>query len=457
MRTAAAMVLALLAAATAFADGGRRGGGDGPEGGGGDGREAASSGATEKPLGLGDLAAAAQSGNIDLMKDRQTLEEARIDLAGTSLLLESVLSVSGDYTRLLSGSQKDTATGSATLTIPLLPQLKVGAVVSAEGSAGATVTVSPFAAGTTTYAEKAAWRTAQLNLDYDTRKVAFDVEAAALALLAAEEDRAVKRDAVDLEERITAVSRKTYEMGEITFDELQDDLEDLYTARQEDFDAQKTLLSARVTLQSLLAPSETEAAVRAVTVEELEGFIAARDGKLAETASRTPATLALRTAEIGLDELREQLEATPLYRPSLSLGGQVSASLTGGSLPSATGSLSMDFSPSDIKTDDRASIRRSIAYKQAAVELERINASYQARILTRALEVARQELEGRRSDLRQAERTVAETGVLVENGEDTAFDLEQAGLDLRTARGKLFTALASVLAAQAAILLASSL
>jgi len=406
----------------------------------------------QAPLTMDGLQSAAKSGNLDLQKAGRTLAEAEKNLRWESELTNAKASLSGGITS--SGK----LSGQAQVTVPIIPQVSVGASVSSNGNAGASLAVSPFAAWRTSYQQKAAYRKAQVALVNQTAKLGYDVESAAYGVMQAQANLSLAQAKLALEVEQAEVAQKAYDMGELTYENLETARSELVAARQSGFDAEKGLLNARVQLYRLLGPAAGVPDVKDVPVDELLSLIPIRDASLAEKRKAAPVgSLTLRQAEINLESLREQLSATPVYRPNLGLSGQLSYSSAivppASSSFSGSGTVSFSFSPSEIKADERASLSRSIAEAERDIELERMALRLQASIADQALAVARQVLESRRAELLGAETAHAESRLLLEQGERTSLEVEQSRISMESARMRLFQAAAGVLDAQAEILL----
>jgi outer membrane protein TolC len=405
----------------------------------------------QAPLTLDALQSAAKSGNLDLQKAGRTLAEAEKNIRWESELSNAKASVSGGF------ASPDRFSGQVQLTVPIIPQVSVGASVSSSGNADATLSVSPFAAWRASYQQRAAYRKAQVALTNQTAKLGYDVESAAYGVMQAQANLTLAKAKLALEVEQANVAQKAYDLGELTYENLETARSELVAARQSGFDAERGLLNSRVQLYRLLGPAAGVPEVREVPADELLALIPARDAALSEKRKAAPVgSLALRQAEINLESLREQLAATPVYRPNLGLSGRVSYTSSpapGSPEFSGSGSVSLSFSPSEIKTDDRASISRSIAEAERDIELERMALRLQASIADQALAVARQVLESRRAELLQAETAHAEARLLLEQGERTSLEIEQSRISMESARMRLFQAAAGVLDAQAEILL----
>jgi hypothetical protein len=138
-----------------------------------------------------------------------------------------------------------------------------------------------------------------------------------------------------------------------------------------------------------------------------------------------------------------------VYTPNLSISATVTYPL------SASAGISFSFSPSDVKSDERAEILASIATKEKELVIARSNASFQARILAQELSVAKQALSSRLVELKLAEVACDESALLLTQGQRTSLEAAQAKLDLVNAEANVYSATAAVLRAQADILLAA--
>ncbi len=402
--------------------------------------------AAAAPLSIEDLVKMGTAGNLDLQKARQALQDAREDLPWKTGLLDTKLDLSGGY-----GLTSGEVTGQARISVPVIPQVSVDASVTSAGDGSASVKVSPFAQGDAKYLLEKAYQAAALALSYAERKLAADIEGAACAELQARRALDLSKARLALQEEKTVAAESSYLLGRLSYTDLDSQRSALITARQGVFDAERGLLSARISLYRLLGASEAE--VKDADAAEMDERISARDAEIGKLASAEPGTLALRQAVIELSALRQELAQTWAYRPSLSLGASLAWQPASPNPISASASVSFSFSPSDIKTEDRAEISRSIAEKEKEVAMEQEAGRFQRDILTQALSVARETLTARKAELAQAETTAAQGEVLLSQGRGTSLELEQARLNVDSARAGVLSAAAAVLSAQAQVLL----
>ena len=180
---------------------------------------------------------------------------------------------------------------------------------------------------------------------------------------------------------------------------------------------------------------------------ELTALAARRDAAIAALPADSGASLTLGALQVERDALRAQLAATPLYSPALTLSGSLSYPLE------ASASISFSFSPSDVKTTDRAKVTDALSAKEQEIAIERVAASQQGEVQQQALAVARQALDSRQAEVRQAQTALAEAALLETQGRATSLERRQAEGDLAATQARRYAAVIAVLAAQADILL----
>lgn len=400
-------------------------------------------------LSVAELQAKALAGNLDLRKARAAVDDAAEELPWDSELEKARLSASGSQGYSPNEPFVLDPQLQAGVSVPVVPQLSLGISASSRGTLGASVSLSPFAAGATRYREEEQYRRAVLEAAYRAAIVGYDVEAAAYGVVAAQAALSLAQATREYQEDRMAASERAYELGELTYDEVEDVRSDLTTARQGLFDAQRRLLNAQAGLYRLLGPEAGRVGVEPVDAEEILRLIRRRDDELFRIGQEEPRSLTLDTMAVHGRRMEAELAATPVYRPDL----KISADLE---YPewAIGGSLSFSFSPNDLNADARAELADAIHEHRMEMELERMALEYQVDILWQSLEVARAALSGDRQALREAQTLRAEAEVLLGQGRRTQLELRQADLAVMRAELNVFSAAVSVLSAQADLLLA---
>jgi len=400
-------------------------------------------------LSLSGLQAVALEGNLDLRKARAAVGDAARELPWKSDLEKTRLSAAGSQSYSPDVPFTLDPQVQASVSVPVVPQLSLGVSASSRGTVGAAVNISPFAAGVTRYREEEQYRRAVLEAEYRAASLGYDVEAAAYGVMEAEAALSLAEATRRYQEDRLAADEQAYELGKLTYDELEEVRSDLTAARQGVFDAQRRLLNAQLGLYRLLGPEAGRVGVETVDVEEVTARIGERDGQLVRIANGEPRSLTLDTMAAHALRLEAELAATPVYRPDLKVSAEVE-------YPDWVlgGSVSFSFSPTDVNANARSDLVDAIEEQRMDAELERMALGYQVEMLRQSLEVARSALSSRQQELLEAKTLRAEADVLLGQGRRTPLEYRQAELAVMRAEQNVFSAAVSVLAAQVELLLA---
>jgi hypothetical protein len=384
-------------------------------------------------LSVGEIARRIQSGNLELFKAARSVERARDDLTGDPEWMESSVSVGGGYE---GGGSRSGWYGQSTATIRLLPQLSASASVAVQepGEFGESlsVTVNPFEPVRRTYSEERALGSAEVRERYLKRRLHLDAEQAAFALLIGDMERDLARRSEQLEQRNYELAQRRQELGEASFQDVQDQLLDVIKARQDLFSREQGYLGAWRNLQLLFAPSEDRIAVAPLPIEELLDLVARRGAEVGRYADAEPVTEELENLRLELAALEAELQATPTWRPEISLS-------TGVSLPYAypdshSVGVTMSFSPSQLKREQRRELQEDIEVKRMEIAAETSAASLQKSLELRNIALVEQALASARLQVERDAVALREAELLFEQGRRTTLELEQLRLNLQRAR-----------------------
>jgi outer membrane protein TolC len=405
------------------------------------------------------IALRAQAENPQVLKALRVLNNAEEDLAGESRLLESRLSLESangtpQSQSASSGDPGDAAiSGQAGITVPLLDQLSVGGSVTAqqgeEIGGELSLSITPFAAADPSYPEEETYGKALVAWQTLRQQTTFDAEQAALKYLIAGMEVRLGESTLDLEQKLYETVQKELELGEASFEELQDQLSELTTARKSLYSTESQALSSWKELQLLFDPDGEEVEPASLSFQQLEELIEAREKKISELTAEEPSSQSLENLKLELTALQEELEATPLWRPDFNLSGSVGLP----DLSAYSIGASISFSPSDIKDDEREDLEEEIDEKLVDIQIEQFDLSLQEQLVEQNIGIAEQALEAASLAEEQASLTLRETELLYEQGERTVFELEQARLSLESAEIDSFAAAADLYQAQAELLM----
>ncbi|MBN2554231.1 MAG: hypothetical protein JXB06_15745 [Spirochaetales bacterium] len=382
-------------------------------------------------LSVAEIARRVQSGNLELIKAARRVERARQDLVGEPELMDSSLSVGGGYAS--SGIPGSAGWyGQSRLLLPLSPQLSAGGEISVDDEwqleEELSLSVRPLVPRRQTYDESRSYAIALVEERYLRQAVYLGAEQAALSLLIRDMESELDRSTLELEQKKYQLVQRRQDLGEASFQDVQDGLVDLIEARQSLFNSEQRYLSDWKTLQLLFAPSEERIGVKPLSDRELLERISARRTESDRHRDREPVTGKLETSRLELNALQQELDATPAWRPDLSL----SAALA---LPEASpsASLSLSFSPNQLKGDERQELREDMEIKRLEIAAESYTATLQETLGRQSIAIAEEVLSSARIQ-RERDRVALQEGeLLFQQGRRTTLELEQLRLNLRAA------------------------
>jgi len=396
-------------------------------------------------LSIEEIARRAQSRNLDILKSQRSVEKAQKDLLGEPELMGSRLSVGGGYTS--GGSGSSGWYGQSSLSLPVTPQLSLGGEVSVDGfrqfGEELTLSVAPLAPGRQTYAEEQNYRNAEVRERYLRQRIYFDAEQAALSLLIRDMERELARGTVELEQKKYELVQRQQDLGEASFQDVQDQLVDLITARQSLFNSEQRYLTGWKTLQLLFAPSEERIAVVPVSLDEVLELPELRSIEAARFEDAEPSSEKLENLRFELVALQAELKATPSWQPELELAAGVAFPDISPSL-----SLSFSFSPDQLKRDERDELAADIEVKRMEIATESYTVELQKTLGGQSVAIVEEALVSTRVQKDRDGIALQEAEMLYQQGRRTTLELEQLRLNLRRTEILSFQAAAEVYRAQ---------
>jgi outer membrane protein TolC len=309
--------------------------------------------------------------NSDITSLAKDLQLAKLNLESGESWRSSSLSLSGSVAtpNTVSGTSAP-ASGSAKIqaSVPLLPQLSIGASLTSAFDVSASVSVSPLARDSRTNQSSAAYEKARLAYQKALVDTEVSIRSAYCDLLDARGsyDAAVRsRDAAKLDDDLAAFE---YEQGMITAaaliqaDSAYQDAERALTVadkqRRQAVDALSRLIGrdlSGTTLKELVTVTASDTLLD----DEIGRF---RDSALPEQSAVLAASMDLKSSAIDLALARTALRDAKVL-PDLSLSLQASGSLkASGTSPSASLSAQVSLKPDLIYQD---------AAKKAQLDLEK--------------------------------------------------------------------------------------
>ncbi len=410
-------------------------------------------------LQMAEIALRAQSENPQVLRALRSLQNAEEALVGESRLLNSRLTLEAAYgtAQYQTGSSGESGekvvSGQAGITVPLLDQFAIGGSVTAREDRGIegelSLSISPFTAGDPTYPEEEAYGKALVAWQTLRGQSYFNAEQAVLGVLIGKMERELAEMTLELEQKRYQTVQKELELGEASFEELQDQLGELTDARKNLYTIESQALSSWKELQLLFDPGSGEIEPAPLSLQQLEDLIRNRGEQITKIVAGDPSSETLEYLELELSALRAELKATPLWRPDFDLSGSVG--LPDPSVSSI--SVSLSFAPNDIKDNDREEVQEAIDEKLLDIRTERFDLGLQLQLTERSIAIAEQAYEAASLAREQAALTLQESELLYQQGKLTVFELEQARLSLKSSEIDSVVAAANLYQAQAELLM----
>ena len=412
----------------------------------------------QRVMTVSDVADYALRHNREIKTAQSNVSAARETISEVFSLDKSSLSISGGYnytkakTTELAETRQDaqqeaqvpkehTVNVDGSVTIPIIPQLSISAGIGDtlfddkdNTQASLRLNFNPFNDTSANWKDWETLRKAEIQLDNLKISVPMNAEAAALAMVKGQLDLESAERAMRLAQSEYEIYLKRYELEDITYVELEDSRIKASTTRQAYYNSQKSLLSLKKNLYQIIGPDLGEVELSSLAVDDVSKLVDAREADLQAAAAGGAVTVDLLNQAVELEALRRKLKATPLFKPSLSLSGNMSLFDF-----RAGASLSISFSPDQFQTKERAEIEAAIADKELDLALAQAYVDLEVRMLTQSVSFAREALQISLSDYESSQIQYRETELLHQRGERTALELEQSGLSVFSSSIRLFS------------------
>lgn len=381
------------------------------------------------------------------------LEKSRLSVTGS---YQPATESGGREGSTPTSESEDPYSAAADLSLPVLPQLSLSGSLDSAGKGSASVTLAPFAPWNFYTVEQGAYRQTLAELEAKVAETGARAERLVLDYLVARSRVEHAKEAAVLAEESYEAVRRSYDLGEVGFDDVRDAQQEVSDARRQHLSAQKTLVAAGKTLSLLLGPtvirshtgSDGSIRIEPLTTEEVLRRAGERRLVVDRLDPARSSSTALERSRIELETLKRQERETWLWRPALTVKG-------GMSFPDSrlTASISLSFSPSDLNDDRLGDLASAIEDTADAIATEQFTLALDVEAARRSVEISREALDAALLDRERARVLAEEAEILLEHGERTVIEAHQARLSLESAEIGVFQAAADLLSAQSDYLL----
>ena len=376
-------------------------------------------------------------GNLDYKTAVLDVMKAEHSLTGLLKLEDSSISLTGSYPQQ-SGSG---LSWQASASLPVFEQLGLGAAVNQDLVSSFSLTVSPLAHSGSA---------AQSRLTYNTKLAAAEEKATEVIDAAVESylDWASAASEYSIKEKTAEIKKLLYDEEKIRYEKGESDLDDVREAFTDWSDSRTALNTAFTKLQE----SETELystlnidpdnmIFEPPASEELFRLTEALQNELNESPLSITSSFEILQAENAVSGLELDVKNTWLFEPQLNIGGGITISPEG-SAPSFSATASLSFGLDDWNAEEREELKTELDIKrQEAVQVMRTETLGLEQAKT-AVETAAINYQVAEVEIEQAEELLDEARFLLEMGDYSAAELDEAILMYEQSSNNLFSAAA---------------
>ncbi|MBI9104920.1 MAG: TolC family protein [Spirochaetales bacterium] len=381
--------------------------------------------------------------NPDLEAAAWNLRSARENLTGTFTFEKSTLTGESFWN---STSEADPFSTAFRLTVPVTDQLSLSGSWNLDNTGSAGISIKPFNLTNTAENSKTNLLKAEIALDFLTDALEYNTAIGALNYLLAEQEYNLQREIGLLSEKQYEAGYAQYLEGEITYQDLQDLNDTLTTAQAKEIDTQIALADRRSALILILG-SEADFLPAPVSNTSLEELVAEQAEKIKTLPSRTGSSESLLYAAADYELSKSELSKKLVFQPDLSITS--SASFQSGSSPAIQAGISLSISPETFDQGDRELLKEKVNLRLQDVQLEEFKLEIQVQTATDKILAAEKDAALARTDIERKEVIYNETVLLLEQGERTSLEAEDAKLAYAEGELNLTEALIGIYQAQA--------
>ncbi|MFW5642862.1 MAG: hypothetical protein ACOCYQ_02445 [Alkalispirochaeta sp.] len=391
-------------------------------------------------LSLEEIRDLARERNLGVRRSELSVNQAVIALRGEASVLDTEFTLGSSYRR--SGSDDALFASSAGISVPLGSQLSISADTSIDGEGAGEDSVSlrlrPLEPRRTTWREEESYRTALIRRDFLIREVRVQAERRALTLLIRRWERELAESVIPLEEEKYSLLRQRQEVGEVSFQDLQNQQAELLEARRRLFDTRRGYAREWNAFQRIFAPSDREYTPTPVSFDELSSRIAARMVDVDSRQQEEPATEEIALLEERVAALEHEVTTIPGWRPEIGIFGGVSVP-RGDNVadPITTAGVEVMISPNQFRGDERREIQDEIDLTRLELAAARSAAILDGELSLQSIAIAEEALAAAQLQEERDRLALREGVAQFERGGRTRLEIRELELNLR--RGEINT------------------
>lgn len=385
---------------------------------------------------LDEIAAYGSENNLDYRSSRVNVLQAEENLQGFFLLENSSISATGSY----SDANSATWGVSSTLNMPIIEQFSLSGTIDQDLSGNISLSLSPLAHSDSREQSEISYDSSLILAESSRISAENGVISAALNWMTALREYETQQSQTELSATEYRDDKFRFDLGEISFDALQDSLISWSEDRVVLSEKEKSFRDSESALYSELGAGKDEVSIGSLTVDELKESLDALVELLDPEEGDYLKSSDLKLSVLNRLSSEAALNNTWIYEPDLRAGATLGFDDQG--ISSISASVTLSFSLDQIQNREKeiskeqyaiASIREFQERSEAELEFNQIIDTIESSSLNR--DIAYIEFE-------QAEILLSEAELLFDRGDISQLDLEASRNFLHSSENALFKALA---------------
>lgn len=372
--------------------------------------------------------------NLQYRTSQISVLKAEDNLQSLFLLDQSSISASGSY------SQNNESFGfNASVTIPVLEQVSLSGSISDDLSGSASLSLSPLAHSDGKEQSEFNLESAYINAETARLNAEEGAVSAALNWMSAWRNYETQKLETELNQEKYLDDKVRFDVGEISFDELQDSLVQWSSSRVSLTTVEKQYHTAETSLYSQLGVGRSEVQTKLMSIEDLENELALIMNQLESLEGDFLNNNSLKLSVINTKSSLEAMEDTWIYNPDLR--ASVSMTFDDEGYRGFSASVSLSFSLDDIQISERKISQEEYAIAKVEEIQMRNEAEMAFDQILDAIESTAINREIATIEFEQTKILMSEAQLLYARGDISPLDLEEAAISLAKSENSLFSAL----------------
>ncbi|MBB6478855.1 TolC family protein [Spirochaeta isovalerica] len=393
---------------------------------------------------LDEIAAFGAENNLEYKSGQAALLRAENNRQSILLLEKTTIGATGSYND--SAQSSGEAGGISTwgikadIEIPVTEQVSLSGSINQDGDGSAAINLKPLSHSDSREQSLNSYSSALVSAEAARLNSESSALNAALNWMSASREYDTQKRQTELSGASYLDDKVRFDLGEITFDELQDSMVNWSQARVTLSEKENQFRSAESNLYSALGASKGDVSISSLTVDKLESAVDGLQSRLNREEGDFLKSSQLKLAVLSKESAAAALKNTWAYEPDLTAGASLSFDDTGYKGFAAT--LSFSLSLDNIQATEKEISR----YEYEIASQKELQSRYEAELnfsqIIDTIESTAINRDIANIEYEQAEILLSEAELLFKRGDISEMDLEESRISLQVSENALFKALA---------------